>query len=87
MVKFKSINPPRGFHFMKKKGGVYALMQGSYKPHKGAVKKLNLEYRNNIDRNEWIYYINYLKEMINKFTMKKRKRSGKKKKKKKSTKR
>ena len=39
MVKFKSINPPRGFHFMKKKGGVYALMQGNYKPHKGAVKK------------------------------------------------
>ena len=39
MVKFKSINPPRGFHFMKKKGGVYALMQGSYTPHKGAVKK------------------------------------------------
>ena len=24
---------------MKKKGGVYALMQGNYKPHKGAVKK------------------------------------------------
>ena len=39
MVKFVSISPPRGFHFMKKKGGTYALMKGNYKPHKGAVKK------------------------------------------------
>ena len=39
MVKFVSISPPRGYHFMKKKGGTYALMKGNYKPHKGAVKK------------------------------------------------
>ena len=34
MVKFVSISPPRGYHFMKKKGGTYALMKGNYKPHK-----------------------------------------------------
>ena len=35
----KSIKAPRGFHWMKKKGGKYTLMKGSYKPHTGAVKK------------------------------------------------
>ena len=54
MVKFVSISPPRGYHFMKKKGGTYALMKGNYKPHKGAVKKLNSDYRNNTE-DERIY--------------------------------
>ena len=40
----KSIKAPRGFHWMKK-GGKYTLMKGSYKPHTGAVKKLNLDYK------------------------------------------
>jgi|TARA_B100001778_G_C18571185_1_gene622679 hypothetical protein len=33
----KTVKAPRGFHWMKKKGG-YKLMKGAYKPHKGAVK-------------------------------------------------
>jgi len=37
-MAFKSLKAPRGFHFMKKKGGRYTLMKGSYKPHTGAVK-------------------------------------------------
>ena len=38
----KSIKAPRGFHWMKKKGGKYTLMKGSYKPHTGAVKRKKL---------------------------------------------
>ncbi|BCV04496.1 MAG: hypothetical protein CM15mV87_300 [Caudoviricetes sp.] len=43
-------------------------------------QKTKFRYRNNIDRNEWVYYINYFKKMINKFTMKKRRKVAKKRK-------
>ena len=33
----KTIKPPKGFHWMKK-GSIYKLMKGAYKPHKGAVR-------------------------------------------------
>ena len=34
----KSIDPPKGFHWMEE-GGRYYLMAGDYAPHPGAVEK------------------------------------------------
>jgi hypothetical protein len=38
MTRSKSVSAPRGYHWMKK-GASYRLMKGTYKPHRGAVKK------------------------------------------------
>ena len=38
----KTVKAPKGYHWMKK-GNSYKLMKGTYKPHKGAVKKASFE--------------------------------------------
>ena len=38
----KTVDAPKGFHWMKLGKG-YKLMKGEYKPHAGAVKKASFE--------------------------------------------
>ena len=38
----KSINAPKGFHWMKE-GNNLSLMKGDYKPHTGAVKSASFK--------------------------------------------
>jgi|TARA_R100000482_G_C5105761_1_gene137914 hypothetical protein len=39
----KTVQAPKGFHWMKSGKNNYKLMKGEYKPHKGAVKKASFE--------------------------------------------
>ncbi len=42
LSKTRSVDPPKGFHWMQKNGEYY-LMKGDYKPHPGAVAKASFK--------------------------------------------